>query len=137
MQIGVKFSTAIHILLSVEFFKDEKNTSEFLAQTIGTNPVIVRNIIALLKSAGLIQVARGIGGVTLSKEPKDITLYQIYTAINDKQNLFKIHQNAPAACPLGGRIDALLEPKFQNAQKALEQNLNSTSLQNLLDELKN
>ena len=51
MQIGQKFSIAIHILLSCEFFKDEKNTSEFLAGTIGTNPVIVRNIIRLLKSA--------------------------------------------------------------------------------------
>ena len=43
MQIGQKFSIAIHILLSCEFFKDEKNTSEFLAGTVGTNPVIVRN----------------------------------------------------------------------------------------------
>ena len=36
MQIGQKFSIAIHILLSCEFFKDEKNTSEFLAGTVGT-----------------------------------------------------------------------------------------------------
>ena len=62
MQIGQKFSIAIHILLSCEFFKDEKNTSEFLAGTIGTNPVIVRNIIRLLKSANLINVSAGTGG---------------------------------------------------------------------------
>ena len=61
MQIGQKFSIAIHILLSCEFFKDEKNTSEFLAGTIGTNPVIVRNIIRLLKSANLINVSAGTG----------------------------------------------------------------------------
>ena len=95
MQIGQKFSIAIHILLSCEFFKDEKNTSEFLAGTIGTNPVIVRNIIRLLKSANLINVSAGTGGASLAKKPEQITLFDIFSAVNDGENdIFKIHKNS-------------------------------------------
>ena len=118
MQIGQKFSIAIHILLSCEFFKNEKNTSEFLAGTIGTNPVIVRNIIRLLKSANLINVSAGTGGASLAKKPDQITLFDIFSAVNEGENdIFKIHKNSPPPCPLGGRIEALLTPKFGSAQQ--------------------
>lgn len=136
MQIGTKFSVAIHILLSTQFFKNEKNTSEFLAGTIGTNPVVVRNIIACLKNANLITTKAGIGGISLTKEPSNITLYDIYMSVNDNsKNLFKIHSNSPSACPLGSKIEALLEPKFILVQDELKNALNKINLQNLLDEL--
>jgi hypothetical protein len=46
MQIGTKFSIAIHILLSVEVFKDEyKVASDFLATSANTNPVVIRKIL--------------------------------------------------------------------------------------------
>ncbi|MDL0088944.1 Rrf2 family transcriptional regulator [Campylobacter gastrosuis] len=137
MQIGVKFSTAIHILLSVEFFKDEKNTSEFLAQTIGTNPVIVRNIIGELKRAGLVITKPGVGGLSLAKTPEEITLFDIFAAINENHDLmFKIH-NAPIECPLGGKINALLTPHFIATQDALKSKLQSIKISDLLNELKN
>lgn len=136
MQIGQKFSIAIHILLSCEFFKDEKNTSEFLAGTVGTNPVIVRNIIRLLKSANLINVSAGTGGASLAKKPDQITLFDIFSAVNEGENdIFKIHKNSPPPCPLGGRIEALLTPKFVSAQQAMFDSLAGVNLQNLLDEL--
>lgn len=136
MQVGQKFSIAIHILLSVEFFKDEKNTSEFLSQTIGTNPVIVRQIITLLKTANLVQTRAGVGGVSLAKDPSEISLLDVFNAVNERENLFKIHENSPAACPLGGQISSLLLPHFQNAQESFKQSLAGINLQNLLNELR-
>ncbi|MGH1600562.1 Rrf2 family transcriptional regulator [Campylobacter majalis] len=135
MQIGVKFPIAVHILLSIEYFKDEKNTSEFLAETVGTNPVIIRKITSCLKSAGLVEVRAGIGGMNLAKSPENISLYDVYMAVSEsKKELFKIH-SSPHMCPLGGRIDALLRPHFLNAQNALKAELQYINIQNLLSEL--
>ncbi|WP_103583569.1 Rrf2 family transcriptional regulator, partial [Campylobacter concisus] len=112
MQVGIKFSTAIHVVLAAYFFKDEKVTSEFIAGSINTNPVIVRRLLGTLKAAGLVNVVAGVGGVSLAKEPKDITLLQIFNAVNDKEKLFKIHSDSPKACPLGSKIEGLLTGHF-------------------------
>lgn len=135
MQIGVKFPIAVHILLSIEYFKDEKNTSEFLAETVGTNPVIIRKITACLKSAGLVEVRAGVGGMSLAKNPENISLYDVYMAVSESEKeLFKIH-SSPQLCPLGGRINGLLRPHFLSAQNALKDRLHGISIQNLLSEL--
>ena len=131
MQIGIKFSTAIHALLCAKFFENEKVTSEFIAGSINTNPVIVRRLLGTLKAAGLVNVAAGVGGVSLAKEQKDINLLEIFNTVNDKDKLFKIHSDSPKACPLGGRIEELLS----GAQTALENELKNVTLQDLLDEL--
>jgi DNA-binding IscR family transcriptional regulator len=140
MQIGTKFSIAIHILLSVEVFKDKnKITSDFLAASANTNPVIIRKIMGLLREAGLIEVASGTGGITLTKKPKEITLKDIYFAVNPVKDgeLFNIHKNSAMECPVGGHIINLLEPYFKKAQNAMENNLSKSTLQNLLDDLNN
>ena len=137
MQVGIKFSTAIHALLCAKFFENEKVTSEFIASSINTNPVIIRRLLGTLKAAGLVNVAAGVGGVSLAKEPKDINLLQIFNAVNNKEKLFKIHSDSLKACPLGGKIEGLLTTHFLKAQEALEDSLRSITLQDLLDELIN
>ena len=69
MQISSRFTVALHIFTAVDVFKDDyKVTSDFLAGSIGTNPVIIRKLLTQLKSAGLITVARGTGGIELTKD---------------------------------------------------------------------
>jgi DNA-binding IscR family transcriptional regulator len=68
MQISSRFTLAIHIIACIETFKNEyKVTSDFLAGSTNVNPVIVRKILGQLKSAGIVEVARGSGGAVLSK----------------------------------------------------------------------
>ncbi|ULQ60983.1 Rrf2 family transcriptional regulator [Brucepastera parasyntrophica] len=139
MQIGTKFSIAIHILLSAEVFKEtHKVTSDFIASSANTNPVIIRNIMGMLKEAGIIEVAAGTGGITLTRKPKDISLKDIYLAIDPVKDgrLFKIHQNTEPNCPVGGNIERILNPYFFKAQNAMENELGKYNLKNLLDDLK-
>jgi DNA-binding IscR family transcriptional regulator len=138
MQIGTKFSIAIHILLSAEFFREKyKVTSDFLAASAHTNPVVIRKIMGILREAGLIEVASGTGGITLTRKPKEITLKDIYFAVNPIKDgkLFNIHKNSAPKCPVGGNIINLLEPYFTKAQSAMEDNLTKPTLKNLLDDL--
>ena len=89
MQISSRFTIALHIFACVETFKDDyKVTSDFLASSINTNPVIIRRILTQLKSAGLITVARGTGGIEPTKPLEEISFYDVYQAIEPVENGF-------------------------------------------------
>jgi DNA-binding IscR family transcriptional regulator len=138
MQIGTKFSIAIHILLCVEFFKnDHKVTGDFIASSVKANPTIIRNIMALLRDAGIIEIAAGTGGTKLTRPTKDITMRDIYLAVNPITDgkLFKIPKNSEPRCPVGGNILKLLEPMFFSAQSAMENDLMQSTLQDVLKKL--
>ena len=82
MQISSRFTVALHIFTCVDTFKDEyKVTSDFLAGSIGTNPVIIRKILTQLQNAGLITVTRGTGGIKPTRELSEISFYDVYQAI--------------------------------------------------------
>ncbi|HEM5226608.1 Rrf2 family transcriptional regulator [Streptococcus suis] len=139
MQISSRFTIASHILvlLALEGEK-EKQTSTSIAGSVGVNPVIIRNILSQLKEAGLVQVARGVGGARLAQDPDKITLLHIYQAVElfgEKGKLFGFHEQPNPACQVGRSIHPLLDSRLENAQSALENELAKTRLADLLAEL--
>ena len=67
MQISSRFTLAVHIFTCIDTFQNEyKVTSDFIAGSTNVNPVIIRKILLQLKAAGLVQVARGTGGTTIT-----------------------------------------------------------------------
>ncbi len=134
MQISSRFTVALHIFTCVEVFKDEyKVTSDFLAGSINTNPVIIRKILTQLKNAGLIEVARGTGGITVTKPLNEITFYDVYEAIEPVENgdLFRFHENPNPECPVGRNIHALLDQKLQSIQGAMEDEMKRYTIDDL------
>ena len=134
MQISSRFTVALHIFTCVEVFKDEyKVTSDFLAGSINTNPVIVRKILTQLKNAGLIEVARGTGGITVTKPLDKITFYDVYEAIEPVENgdLFRFHENPNPECPVGRNIHRLLDQKLQAIQGAMEDEMKRYTIEDL------
>ena len=102
MQISSRFTLAVHIFACIDAFKDEyKITSDFLAGSTNVNPVIVRKILGQLKAAGLVEVARGTGGASISKPLNEITFLDIYKAVEcvDNGELFHFHENPNTKCP--------------------------------------
>ncbi|HFI0150939.1 TPA: Rrf2 family transcriptional regulator [Streptococcus suis] len=139
MQISSRFTIASHILvlLALEGEK-EKQTSTSIAGSVGVNPVIIRNILAQLKEAGLVQVARGVGGARLAKSPDQMTLLQVYQAVElfgEKGKLFGFHEQPNPNCQVGRNIHPLLDSRLENAQSALERELEQTTIADLLAEL--
>lgn len=134
MQISSRFTVALHIFTCVEVFKDDyKVTSDFLAGSINTNPVIIRKILTQLKTAGLIEVARGTGGITITKPLNEITFYDVYEAIEPIENgdLFHFHENPNPECPVGRNIHALLDQKLQAIQGAMEDEMKRYNVEDL------
>ena len=82
MQIGSKFTIGVHIITAIDYFKEmDRVNSEFLAGSIGVNPVIVRTVISQLREAGIVRTQRGSSGAELVKRLDEITLYDIYKAV--------------------------------------------------------
>ena len=134
MQISSRFTVALHIFTCVEVFKDEyKVTSDFLAGSINTNPVIIRKILTQLRNAGLIEVARGTGGITVTKPLSEITFYDVYEAIEPVENgdLFRFHENPNPECPVGRNIHRLLDQKLQAIQGAMEDEMKRYTIEDL------
>ena len=134
MQISSRFTIALHIFSCVDTFKGEyKITSEFLAGSINTNPVIIRKILTQLKNAGLITVARGTGGISPTRSLKDISFYDVYQAIEPVENgdLFNFHSSPNPQCPVGKNIHALLDDKLKTIQLAMENEMKKYTLDDL------
>ena len=53
-----RFTVAIHILSLLDLNQGESITSEDLAVSVNTNPVVIRKILGILKKAGLIQIQK-------------------------------------------------------------------------------
>ena len=131
MQISSRFTLAIHIIACIETFKNEyKVTSDFLADSTNVNPVIVRKILGQLKSAGIVEVARGSGGAVLSKPLDRITFLDIYKAVECVENgeLFHFHENPNPKCPVGRNIHTVLDNRLDKVQQAMENELKKITL---------
>lgn len=126
MQISSRFTIAIHLFACMETFgKDYKITSDFLASSIGVNPVIIRNILSQLRNAGLVEVTRGTGGTKATRSVEEITFYDVYQAVDliEEGNLFHFHENPNPACPVGKNIHAVLDAKLSDVQNAMEEEM--------------
>lgn len=132
MQISSRFTLAVHIFACIDTFKDDyKVTSDFLAGSTNVNPVIIRKILIQLKAAGLVKVARGTGGATISRPLDEITFLDIYKAVEcvDNGELFHFHENPNTDCPVGRNIHVILDDKLQRVQAAMERELASITLE--------
>ncbi|MCI8597420.1 MAG: Rrf2 family transcriptional regulator [Lachnospiraceae bacterium] len=135
MQISSRFTLAVHIIACIDVFKDDyKVTSDFLAGSTNVNPVIIRKILGQLKAAGLVEVARGSGGASIPKPLNEISLLDIYNAVECIENgeLFHFHENPNADCPVGRNIHVILDDKLIRVQKAMEAELSSITLEDIM-----
>lgn len=130
MQISSRFTMAIHMFACIDTFKEQKITSDFMAASIGTNPVIIRKLLQQLKAAGLIEVARGTGGVRITRPLENITFLDVYMAVEctPDNELFHFHENPNEKCPVGRNIHHVLDDKLNKVQKTMENELAAITL---------
>lgn len=139
MQISSRFSVAVHVLslLALQQHDDVLLTSERMAGSVNTNPVVIRRILGQLKKAGLVEVRPASGGTFLTRRPADITLLAVYRAVEvvEQGHLFSVHDKPNPACPVGRNIQSALDDTLQRAQTALEQVLAGATLQHVTTDI--
>jgi Rrf2 family protein len=138
MRPSSRFTVAIHVLTLLALGADGEQpvTSEYIAGSVNTNPVVIRRILALLRKAKLVRSRSGPGGGwQLVVAPGGITLRHVFRAV-EGEALFPLHASTPnPRCPVGRTIQAALDAPYAGARLAVERNLEKTTIADLLAEV--
>ena len=131
MHISAKCSVALHcLLLLAEFGAQRKVTSELLASSTGCNAVTIRGLMGSLKRAGLVSIARGVGGARLARPPEAITVLDVYTALDPEgcDPMIALHAHPSPQCPVGRRIHPVLEDTYCQIEDAVRGEMSRITL---------
>lgn len=135
MHTNTRFSVAIHILTLLVRDQDEPVTSDFIAGSVNTNPVVIRRVLGYLRNHKLVESQPGAGGGwRLLRSPADITLRDVYQAV-EAGKVLNIHERPSPRCPVGRNIQPVLEATFQPAQASLEAALAHTTIADIVRDI--
>lgn len=137
MQFSSRLNLASHILLYLAEYQDrQKVTSEVLSATTGVNAVNIRKTLCLLKAADLIEVRPGVGGTYLTRKPADITLADIFDAVENKdERLFPMHGNPNQNCPVGRSIYGVMGARIRILEHLMHDEMEHMTLQQMQDDM--
>jgi len=119
-----------------EYEDQTKVTSELLAKSTGCNPAAIRNILGALQKGMIISIARGVGGAHLIRDPKTLTAWEVYHAVEPDglEDLLGFHPNPSLKCPVGKQIKSVLKKPYQEIGAAVRETMEKITLQQLLDD---
>ena len=127
--ISGKFAITLHILSLLSKYPDEFLSSEFIAQSLNINPVLVRKEICNLKKFDLVECKEGKnGGTKLLKPAENITLEDIFRMTFEKVTLGYSKNEPNPACPVGKKINSNLESLYCDINKKISSQLSEISL---------
>lgn len=132
MPTSTRFAVAAHTLTALAVSGGKPMRSEDLAYSANTGAVVIRGLLSRLTAAGLTSSQLGAGGGALLARPaEDISLLEIYRAVENTE-LFALHRTPPCeACAVGGNILQALQPALDRARQAMEQELAGVSVAQL------
>jgi Rrf2 family protein len=136
MATNTQFSIAVHLMIALGFNCERQATSGELALSVNTSPSFVRRILAKLSKAELVSTTTGkTGSCLLAKKPEDISLLEIYNAV-DAPKTFAIHDYpVQSKCRVSCNIEATMRKVLDRAQKSFEASLRETSLAEVIADI--
>jgi Rrf2 family protein len=128
-----RFALAVHALAYLAHHDPKPTTSEAVAKSINTNPVVVRRLFAQLNTAGLIATQPGVGGgATLTRSPKKISLGSVYAAVSETPAIALHRNRTNQRCPVGKNMTGILGDVSDTVDTAIEKSLSRTSVADVL-----
>ncbi len=136
MQASRRLPEAVHIMLMVYLLQDEhKLTSELIARSLTIDPTIVRRLMSRLKKAGLLEIPPKKGGAKAARPPEAVTLWDLYTAVEEEKPLFDFHDCESGRCPIAKNMHGVLDAHLADAQNAMRLALERVTLESLYRDL--
>jgi Rrf2 family protein len=139
MNTSSRFVVATHILTALHVLNERgigAVKSDFLAESVNTNPVVIRRILGQLRKSGLVlsQVGAG-GGFSLGRSAGSMTLLDIHRSV-EVGSLYHFHYKQPnQSCPIGCTIQDVLQSVFSDAESAVEGVLRGKTLLDMADQM--
>lgn len=139
MSANSRLTIAAHALAWIGLYQSQGHkvaTSEQIATSANTNPVVIRRLLGQLGKAGLVQSRRGVGaGWSLARELDTITLLDVYQAV-EPGPLFAMHRATPdPGCVVGSGIQPAMQGIYDSIEKTLRVELARTTLADVLQDI--
>lgn len=132
MKYSTKLSDTIHLMAFIHINPKENLSSSVIAYSIHTNPSYVRQIMMALRKAGLLSSTQGQAKPALTKSPSDITLLDVYRAIEGDKPLLHLDTNINPECNVGINIQYTLRDHYQKIQDAAESEMRKITLADVI-----
>lgn len=133
MKFSSRLSDGVHILAYVDILQDGDLSSNAIASSIESNPSLVRRMMSRLKKAGLLMSQPGKVAPKLGRPASEISLLDVYQAIEDNQKLLHIDEKTNPQCIVGGNIQQTLTEVYDHIQSDAEKSMSQISLQQIID----
>jgi Rrf2 family protein len=123
-QSNSRLAVSVHILSYLTYKAGQQVPSAEIASSVDTNPVVIRRLLAALVKARLVTPSKGAkGGFSLASAPQNITLLDVYRAVEPQPD-HGLSRFAPNhKCPVGARIEVILRTAFFKANTSMEAEL--------------
>jgi len=121
MSTNSRFAVAVHVLTLMAWSDDESLKSDQIAVSVNTNPVVIRRMLCELAEDKLVVSQTGsTGGSRLARNPEQITLLDVYRAV-ESADVFSLHPKRPnQRCPVGSSIGTVLQDVRTEIDSAIE-----------------
>jgi Rrf2 family protein len=131
-----RFAVSVHILAYLAFRSGAAVPSAEIASSVDTNPVVIRRLLSALVKARLVSAQKGAaGGFSLASTPANISLLAIYRAVEPKPNHGMTNFAPNHRCPVGAKIESILQGVFFKAQAGMEAELAHVTLADIEGQL--
>lgn len=137
MASNSRFVIAIHTAGMLAFGEQIPMTSTDIAKSVDTNPVVIRRIIGNLVKHGLVEVKMGTGGGSrLTRLPGEITLAEIYLALEEGE-IFNVPELEDShECSVGKLVRPVLKVVLDEAENSLIEKLQSITLLDVMTKVR-
>lgn len=137
MSTNSRFAVAVHVMTLMAWSGDEPLKSDQVADSVNTNPVVIRRMLCDLADAGLVVSQTGsLGGSKLAGNPDETTLLDIYQALEYK-GVFALNRQRPSRdCPVGVNIETVLGDVMADVDSAVESVLAKITISDIVQRLK-
>ena len=137
MSTNSRFAVAVHVLTLMAWSGEEPLKSEQVAESVNTNPVVIRRMLCELAEAGLVVSQTGsLGGSRLATDPAKTTLLDVYQAL-ECGGVFSLHRQPPSReCPVGVNIETVLSDVLLEVDTAVEAVLAKITISDVVQRLK-
>ncbi|WP_440105070.1 Rrf2 family transcriptional regulator [Streptosporangium sp. H16] len=136
MSANSKLTIAAHALAWISLYQlqgHEVATSEQIASSANTNPVVIRRLLGELRRAGLVESRRGVGaGWSLARDLESMTLLDVYEAV-EPGPMFGMHRATPdQGCVVGYGIQPAMRGIYEGIEETLRRELARVTLEDVV-----
>ncbi|WP_251546530.1 Rrf2 family transcriptional regulator [Limosilactobacillus caecicola] len=135
MKFSYKLSDAIHLLSYLYIYKDGDLSSRAIANSIESNPSVVRQLMSDLRNAGLIKTHKGAAKPELAKDLADISMLEVFNAINMDHVLIHVDPKTNPECIVGGNIQQTLEKYYAQIQTQAFEKMRTITLADVVNDI--